>query len=539
MFALPPPPPAEVVLTGADVWFHDGGLKPAQAVVVRGGRIADVGAEAEILKAHPTARKVALSGGTLLPAFIEGHAHVEGVGLLRSQVSLTGADSLEEVRRRVKAYAAGSRSPWIQGRGWDQNLWPSKAFPHAKDLDAATGNRPAALRRVDGHAVWANSAALKLAGITDRTPDPVGGRIVRDAEGHATGVFIDAASQLLLKHIPAPNLQERQEILRQGLLALRELGFASVADMGIDGTALQAYRNLAHTGSLPIRVFAYLADEPVLLARELARPRSAALSFFQVQGAKQMLDGALGSRGARMLAPYADEPGTQGLWVMSPAHVAQVLAQTRKQGYQLAVHCIGDAANRALLDLVVKAGPHAGLPIRNEHSQIVAPEDARRFGALGLVASAQPIHLADDHAWTPARLGPERTPEAFPWRTFLKHGATLCFGSDAPVADANPFLGLSAAETRQDAQGRPQGGFLPEHCLTRAEALKAYTEANGRVLGHPDLGVIRKGAVADLLWVEAPVLSVSPDRLRALRPTRMWVDGMEVSAPSAGAPTTR
>lgn len=534
-----PPPPAETILLGAELWLPEGGLKTGQAVALAGSRIAAVGPEAEVLKAHPEARRIALKGGTLLPAFIEGHAHVEGVGKLRSQVDLAGAASMEEVQSRIRAWMAGHAKGWIQGRGWDQNLWASKAFPAAADLDAVTGGRPAALRRVDGHALWANAAALKAAGITDRTPDPEGGRILRDARGHATGVLIDTAMNLVMRHIPAPTLATRQETLRQGLLALRDLGFASVADMGVDGETLEAYRRLHTAGKLPIRVFAYVEDDRSLVARALARPRTRALSFFQVQGVKLLLDGALGSRGARMLAPYADEPGSQGLWTCTPARLAEVLRQTRRGDHQLAVHCIGDAANRTLLDVVAQAGPTRGLPVRNEHSQIVVPEDARRFGPLGVVASVQPIHLADDHAWTPSRLGGARVAEAFPWRTFLQGGATLCFGSDAPVAEANPFLGLAAAETRQDAQGRPEGGFLPEQRVTRAEALFAYTAANGAVLGHPDLGVIRAGAVADLLWVEAPLMQIDAAALRRLRPGRLWVDGREVSAPSAAAPATR
>lgn len=539
LLSVPPPPPAEILLQGADVWLPEGSLKTGHAVVLKGGRITAVGPEAAVLKSHPKARRVTLKGGTLLPAFIEGHAHVEGVGKLRSQVDLVGATSMEEVHGRIKAWAARYGTGWIHGRGWDQNLWASKSFPTASDLDAAAGTRPAALRRVDGHALWANTAALTAAGITDQTPDPEGGRILRDARGHATGVLIDTAMNLVTRNIPAPTLATRQETLRQGLLALRDLGFASVADMGVDGETLQAYRRLHTAGRLPIRVFAYVEDDPALVAKALARPRSRDLSFFQVQGVKVLLDGALGSRGARMLAPYADEPGSLGLWTSTPARLAEVLAQTRKGDHQTAVHCIGDAANRALLDVVAQAGPSKGLFVRNEHSQIVTPEDARRFGSLGVVASVQPIHLADDHAWTPSRLGPERTAEAFPWRTFLQGGAVLCFGSDAPVAEANPFLGLAAAETRQDARGRPEGGFLPAQRVTRTEALQAYTAANGAVLGHPGLGVIRPGAVADLLWVEAPLLRVDADTLRRLKPGRLWVDGREVSAPSAGARATR
>jgi predicted amidohydrolase YtcJ len=528
--ALSPAPPAYVALTGVEVWLDDGkqaGLAKGLAVVLKGNRILAVGPEVETLKAHPAARRIALRGGTLLPAPIEGHVHVEGMGQLKARVELAGAPSLEEVRTRVKTWAAAHGMGWIQGRGWDQNLWKVKAFPTSADLDAVTGVRPAALRRVDGHALWVNGAALKLAGITDATPDPAGGRIIRDVQGHATGVFIDGAMELVSKVIPAPSAEERQETLRLGLLALRDLGFSAAADMGCDAEALAAYRRLQTAGTLPIRVFTYINPDEELVAKELANPKSTALSFLTVQGVKLYLDGALGSRGARMLAPYADEPTTQGLWVQEPVGVGRMIARTLQAGYQPAVHCIGDGANRRLLDLVapLQKGP---LPVRDEHSQIVTPEDAARFGQLNVVASVQPIHLSDDHAWTPTRLGPERLKEAFPWRTFLKGGAQLCFGSDGPVSDPNPFLGMAAAETRQDPQGRPTGGFGPEHKLTRTEALRAYTLGNAQVLGSPDLGTIRPGAAADLLWVQAPLLQLTPAQLRALKPGRLWVDGVEV-----------
>ncbi len=524
--AAPPPPPAVQILLGADLWQAGAPPVAGQALAVKGGRIVGTGPAADLLRAYPRAARVELPGGTLLPGFIEGHAHVLGLGRLAREADLTGAPSLDEALARVARWA-GEGHGWIQGRGWDQNLWPSKTFPTAADLDARTGDRPAALRRVDGHALWANTAALRAAGITRATPDPRGGAILRDGRGEPTGLLLDGAMDLVEQVIPPPTAAELEAALKDGLARLRDLGFTAVADMGVNRPELEAYRRLAKAGKLPIRVFAYLNHDARLMVQELRHPRAAKLASFQVQGVKFYMDGALGSRGARLLAPYADAPG-QGLWVTDPKRVSVDAKATIRAGYQPAIHAIGDAANREILDILAALPRPKGLPPRVEHAQIVAPADTARFGALGVVASVQPMHCTDDHAWTPARLGPEREAEAYPWRSFLQGGALLAFGSDAPIADANPFKAIRAAETRQDAAGDPPGGWLPAQRLTRAEAVEAYTRGNARALGRTDLGVLKPGAVADLLWVQAPLATLAPADLAQVRPGRLWVNGIEV-----------
>ncbi len=528
---LPPPSPAAIqLIAGADLWTTQG-PQHGQAIVIQKGKILAVGAVETLTKSHPGAQRVDLPGGTLLPGFIEGHAHVGSLGALSHEVDLAGLESLPETLGRIREWSTVHTDGWLIGRGWDQNRWPAKAFPGARDLDTLTGARPAMLERVDGHAAWVNTAALAIAGIGPQTPDPEGGRILKDAQGRPNGILLDAAIHLVAKHIPSATDTELEARIQAGLLALQAEGFTAVADMGVDVRGLAAYRRLAKTGVLPIRIFAYLSHDHELMLKELKRGRPKKLSFFQVQGVKFYLDGALGSRGARLLAPYADEPTTQGLWVTDPAKVAVDAAVTLRAGYQPAIHAIGDAANRAALDLLAGAMKRGRpvLPPRIEHAQIVTAEDAARFGELGVVASVQPVHCTSDHRWTPARLGPERLNEAFPWRSLVNGGALLAFGSDAPVEDANPFQGLAAAETRQDPQGDPPGGFLPEQCLSRFEAVRAYTEGNAAALGHPrDLGTLQKGAVADLLWVQAPLGDLTPEALRKVRPGRLWVNGVEV-----------
>ncbi len=536
--ALPPPtPPAQaLLLTGAAVWRDDGrngSAQTGQAVLVQGGRIAAVGPEASLRKSHPKAQVVALSGGTLLPGLVEGHAHVRGLGALSHKTDLTSAASLSDALRKVRRWMGSNPEGWIIGRGWDQNRWPSKGFPSAADLDNVAGDRPAVLERVDGHAVWVNSAALRLAGITRDTKDPSGGRILRDGRGEPTGILVDSAAALVQRLVPEPSPAEIEARLLEGLEELKGHGFTAVADMGIEAPTLAAYRSLEARKALPIRVFAYLSHDRALMLKEL-RHGGAKGSFFQIQGVKFYLDGALGSRGARLLEPYADAPEASGLWVTDPAKVEADVAVTLSAGFQPALHAIGDAANRAALDLLERTrrrAPKGGPMPRIEHAQIVTDKDAARFGPLGVVASVQPVHCTSDHAWTPARLGSARTREAYPWRRFLQGGAVLAFGSDAPVEDANPYIALAAAETREDPEGEPPGGFLPDQKVSRVEALRAYTLGNARALGRADLGAIHPGAAADLLWVEAPVLSLSPEALRKLRPGRLWVNGREAELP--------
>ena len=535
MLATLPPPPAIVILAGADLWLDDGiqgRIQSGQALALKGDRIAAIGPKTALVRRFPKAQIVELAGGTLLPGFIEGHCHVESLGRLAFHADLRNARSLAEVLEQIRTWSTANPEGWIQGRGWDQNLWPGQAFPSALDLDQVTGDRPAVLRRVDGHAMWVNSAALKAAGITPDSADPVGGQILRDEAGQPLGILVDNAMERMEKALPPPTLAEREAWIQRGLLALQRLGFTAACDMGGDATTLAIYRRLAATKALPIRVFSYFDFEPGLALVELKSPKIRQLSYFQVQGAKFYFDGALGSRGARMLAPYADAPSTQGLWVTAPGKLAQEAKVVLRAGYQPAVHAIGDAANHAAVEQLGKLKRKAdALSIRIEHAQIVAPVDAAAFGKAGLVASVQPMHMADDHAWTPARLGPERLECAFPWRTFLKGGAKVVFGSDAPIADANPFLAMAAAETRQDAMSNPPNGFLPEHRLTREEGIRAYTRSSAELLGHRDLGILSKGAVADLFWIQAPLLKQTPAALRQLRPERMWVNGLPVPLP--------
>ena len=304
---LPPAPPALRLITGARLWMDDGRNGYAaggQAVVIQGTRIQAVGPADELAKRYPKAIRIELRGGTLMPGFVESHAHIGELGAMARQADLGGLRSEEEVLARMKAWCAANPKGWVRGRGWDQNLWPGQAFPTMKELDAITGERPAYLERVDGHAAWVNSAALRLAGITKATPDPKGGRILKDADGNPTGILVDMAKDEMAARLPKPTLLEAEANLLAGMRKLEALGFTSADDLDVPALDLQAYRALQAKGKLPIRVFAYLhRDDQAAVQAELAKPRTKALAFFQVQGVKFYMDGALGSRGARLLVP--------------------------------------------------------------------------------------------------------------------------------------------------------------------------------------------------------------------------------------------
>jgi predicted amidohydrolase YtcJ len=528
----PPPPPAQVlILSGADLWLDDGRKAEAKAglaVAVRKGRIVALDTAPSLAKRFPRAKQVALPGGTLLPGLIEGHVHVGEFESLFEDADLRGATSLDEVKARLEAWVARHPEGWVRGRGWDQNLWASKAFPSAADLDALTGDRPAYIDRVDGHAILANHAALKLAGITRDTPDPAGGKILRDASGEPTGILMEgAACDLVAKREPKPTARQWEARLLAGLERLRAFGFTAATDIDITAPEHAAYARLAAKGRLPVRVFTYVRTQDRGWEKLLG---TKATGWWQPMGAKFYMDGALGSRGALLLAPYADAPDSSGIEVQSPEAVGRGVELVMARGQRVAIHAIGDLGNRVALDVLDAAGtkyPKAPKP-RVEHVQILADEDVGRFGRLGIFASMQPVHCTSDHAWTPARLGPAREHEAYRWRDLLNGGAVLAFGSDAPNDLPSPWEGLASAETRQDAAGDPPGGWLPDQRLTRAEALRAYTLGNAQALGRKDLGAIRPGAAADLLWVQAPILSLSPAELRALKPGRLWVGGREV-----------
>ncbi|MDC0743788.1 amidohydrolase [Polyangium mundeleinium] len=498
-------PPADFVFLGGAVRTMDPARPEASAIAVRGDRIVAVGTDAEVGSfIGPETRVERLSGRAVIPGLVDGHCHLHGLGAALESLDVRGKKSPEDVARLVAAEAKGRASgEWITGRGWDQNLFTPAAFPTHAPLDAAVPDHPVALTRIDGHALWANAAALRLAGIDEKTTDPPGGRILRDAAGAPTGVFIDNAMDLVTAKIPGepPEVTERR-ILRASERAL-SLGLTGVHEMGIDDATVAVYRKLAAEGRLPIRVVAYLAGGPNLSALSQRKPDidPQGTSMFVLRGVKLFADGALGSRGATLLAPYADEPKSVGISITDRKTLTESAHIIADAGFQLAVHAIGDRANRDVLDAFAALGEGRAraLRFRIEHAQVLAPEDLPRFAALGVLASMQPTHATSDMPWAPARLGPDRLRGAYAWRSLLDSGARLVFGSDFPVEEPSPLLGLWAAVSRQDPSGAPPGGFLPEQRITLDEALAAFTAGPAYAsFTEATHGRIAPGYVADL-----------------------------------------
>jgi len=377
--------------------------------------------------------------------------------------------------------AAADRLPtgtWVLGRGWDQNDWPDKALPAHAELSVAVPDRPVLLRRVDGHAVLLNARALALAGITVESTDPAGGRILRDAGGAPTGVLVDAAADLVERILPRPTAAD---IERRVLLAGRTLasfGLTSIHDAGTSRAELAVLRGLERDGRLPVRVYAILdgGDDELLAAEFGNGPWLSRGGMLAVRAVKLYADGALGSRGAALSAPYNDEPGSRGLEVTSSARLADVVRRAAKAGFQPCVHAIGDAAVTRTLDIYEQVlGIGSALRPRIEHAQIVRPEDVPRFAKLGVIAAVQPTHCTSDMPWAPRRLGAERTPWAYRWRSLLAVGTRLELGSDVPVESPDPRLGMWAAVTRRPPEGTAEPGWNLPEALTRAEAIVGFS----------------------------------------------------------------
>ncbi|UCF66681.1 MAG: amidohydrolase [Acidobacteriota bacterium] len=468
-----------VLFTGPRFWTGDPERAWADGLLVERGRIVEVVDQGRMARVAVGARVHQLPGELAIPGLVDAHAHLLGFGLASRQAQLVGSASLEDTLSRVESFAREHPDdPWLLGRGWDQNDWPTPRWPDADQLERAAAGRPAALRRVDGHALWVNRTALTRAGIDERTADPPGGAIHRDATGRPTGILIDNAMELVTQLIPEPTDEMLDQALEQAGRALAALGLTGVHDMGMDERTWTALTRLAARGHFPLRVVAY-ADEQDPLRDELEQDGPQRSGRLLLAGVKIYADGALGSRGARLLAPYRDAPETRGLWITPPEQLAERIDRLAAAGLQPAIHAIGDAANRAVLDAYEKtARAHETfreLRPRLEHAQILSPSDIPRLAAVGAIASMQPAHATSDMPWAGDRVGIERLAGAYAWRSLLAAGARLAFGSDFPVESADPRSGLYAAVTRQDSRGQPPKGWSATERLTLGEAIEAFS----------------------------------------------------------------
>ena len=532
---------AVAVLTAARIHTQDRATPVATAIAWNeDGRLVAVGKAAELRRRFPKARHIDAGTATVVPGLIDAHAHLMGLGQALMLADLSGARSIEEVVERLRAFArTAPADAWIQGWGWDQNRWPGQAFPTTAELDAAFPDRPVWLSRIDGHAGWANSAALRAAEALpgarklDGQWQPEGGRIVRDG-ARASGVLVDEAMGLVQRAVPAPTEALREEALRRALAAAVANGLTGVHDMGVSRENLALMRRFADEGRLPLRIDAYADGDSGALAdlceHGLYRHDGGRL---QMTGVKLFMDGALGSRGAALLADYSDDPGNRGLLVTDPAAFGAAVIRARDCGVQVATHAIGDRGNRIVLDTYEYAlkgrGARPDHRWRVEHAQVLASEDIPRFAQLRLVASMQPTHATSDMPWAEERLGPERLEGAYAWREFLDLGVPLALGSDFPVESVDPRLGLFAAVNRTDRQGHPPGGWLPEQKLTASQALRGFTfGAAYAAHDEAEVGRLAPGLRADFVILDRDPLAVPAAELDSLKVQATWVDGEPV-----------
>ena len=473
-------------------------------------------------------------GQFLIPGLIDSHGHVMGLGFSALTLDLTDTRSLSEALAKIAAYAkAHPDRPWILGRGWNQELWPEKRFPTAAELDAVVPDRPVWLTRVDGHAGWANSQALSAAGVTAATRDPAGGKIERLVPGgKPAGVLVDTATDLVDSKVPAPRPEDRDMALAKAQEILLAKGVTAIADMGTTIEDWQAFRRAGDNGSLRIRIMSYAAgvDNMSLIGGPGPTPWLYD-DKLRLNGVKLYVDGALGSRGASLKAPYADAPGTKGLRITGDTQLKNLMSRAALDKFQVAVHAIGDEANMAVLSAIEEMSQTYGgdRRWRIEHAQVVDPADIARFGKHGIIASMQPVHQTSDREMAEKRLGPARLAGAYAWKSIEASGARIAFGSDVPVEASDPFDGWAAAISRTGADGQPLGGWQPQERVSREEAFAAYT-AGGAYAGFAEgrFGRLVAGERADFVLVDRDPFLAAPSELRQTKVNEVWLNGRKV-----------
>jgi len=490
-----------------------------------------------------------MRGRVLLPGMIDAHAHVSEIGFGALLLDLSDTRSLDEAKAKIAAYAAANPDRrWILGRGWNQESWGLGRFPTAADLDAAVSDRPVWLARADGHAGWANTRAMELAGVTAKTQAPAGGRIERGSGGAPSGVFVDAAQSLLEKVVPVPQAKDRNAAFLKAQDILLRAGITAVGAMSVSGEEWMTYRRMGDIGALRIRLMAYADGIDTTVAIGGTGPTPWLYGDrLKLEGVKLYADGALGSRGACLKAPYADAPGERGLCFLSDDKLQNLMSRAAMDGYQVAVHAIGDRANAEALDAIDEmAQTYKGdRRWRIEHAQAVDPKDLPRFGRNSTIASMQPVHETSDRVMAEARLGPGRLAGAYAWRSMLANGSKLAFGSDAPVERPDPWAGWAAAITRQGPDGAPPGGWQPQEAVTREQAWWAYTGGAAYAgFAEAQFGTLQPGQRADFIIVDRDPLSVTPAELRGMRVEQTWVGGQKMweaaaPKPAQAGPTDR
>jgi len=557
MTACSTPQNCDLIIFNAAVQTMDESCSVVEAFAVCDGRIVATGSSEEVRSSWKADQSIDLGGAIVYPGFIDAHAHLYGLGEEAMTLTLLGTRSEKEILQLVRTRAGEMPDgTWIRGRGWDQNDWPVQQFPNKESLDNVTTAHPVFLSRIDGHAAWVNSRALELCGITATTKDPAGGRILRDAQGNPTGLLLDNAIDLLRAHIPPPSKEELRIGYENAVERCLATGMTGMHDMGMDAEDIRAVTSLIEEDRFPFRVVGYVNGRGDTWEEHLSRGRQViGQQQLTIAGLKLYADGALGSRGAWLLEPYADDPGNSGIPIIAGDTIAYEARRALERGMQVCVHAIGDAASRLVLDAYEKALAHTEsvvYPLRVEHAQVLHPDDIPRFAALGVIPSMQPTHCTSDMYWAEARLGADRVRRGYAWKDLIDSGARVAGGSDFPVERPDPLPGIYAAAFRKDAQGRPssqediaahfavdpadprdedrwQDGWYGSQCMSREEAVRAFTTWAAAAAGmDSDVGSLQPGKYADFVVLSADILHVSRERFLQTRIIETWVGGSRV-----------
>ena len=499
-------------------------------MVFDAGKVVAIGAQ-ELRQKYPDATFIDGQNKVLLPGLIDAHGHVMGLGETLLQVDLRESKSALDAAKMVQAYAKTQQElAWVTGRGWNQVLWPGKAYPTASLLDEYVNNKPVMLSRVDGHASWVNTKALEIAGITKDTLDPPGGKIVRDKQGNPTGVLIDNAESLMLKHLPKTSETTLTVQLNAAGEHLLSKGITSVHDAGIDKVVYNYYKKRVAEHSLPVRIYPMIAATSANLLQLLEEGHvQDQYDWLSIRSVKAYGDGALGSRGAALLQPYSDASDNKGLLVTREQDLKPLFDLVLGKGFQLNFHAIGDRANRLALDQFADSFSRTdGKSFRNrvEHAQVVNVDDIPRFKTLNIIPAMQPTHATSDMNMAEDRVGADRLKGAYAWQTFLNQGSPVAFGSDFPVELANPFFGLHAAVTRQNRNNSPDKGWIPNEAVTVKQAFRGFT-LDAAYAAHQEkiLGGLTEGKWADFILIDQDVFSISPQNIWKTQILETWIAG--------------
>ena len=496
----------DLLVKDATVYTVDDSFSVVEAFVVQEGKIYNMGTSAEMSEKYRAKKTISLKDHFIYPGWNDPHCHFVGYGLSLNQVDLSGTASIEEILQRCKLFAEGNPEGWITGRGWDQNDWPEKEFPDKSDLDKLFPDRPVLLKRVDGHAGWANSKALEIAGINAQTSINGGDVILKN--GEPTGILIDNAISLVSNQIPEPGREELIAGIQKAEEHCFAVGLTSVSDAGLSTEVVQLLDSLHQNQALKMRINAWL-DPSESNFKTFIEKGPLQNDHLTISTLKLYADGALGSRGARMLEPYSDDPGNRGLMITEPALLEELCRKAYDNNYQVAVHCIGDEANRLMLGIysgILEKGNDRRWRI--EHAQIIHPDDFTLFGAYNIIPSVQSTHATSDMYWAEDRIGSSRMAGAYSYKTLLNQLGWIPNGSDFPVEDINPLFGFYAAVSRKDQAGFPQEGFIPTEALSREEALRAMTSWAAKAAFEEEFkGSLEKGKLADFVITKEDIMS--------------------------------